>query len=131
MRYMLLQLGTLADWQVLGSLAAADREAHRAFLRDLDRQLLVAGELVRAIGLVGPEAGKIVRAQPGGTPAVTPARFGAGQEFLAGCWIVDCDSPARVTEIAARVSAAPGRAGVALDLPVEVRVVMRAPGEEM
>ena len=51
-------------------------------------------------------------------------------DFLAGFWIVDCDSMERAYAIAARVSSAPGKSGVPLRMPVEVRQVMSAPPVE-
>jgi hypothetical protein len=131
MRYMLLMRGTQAEWRALDDLAPDDIRAQLEFRKDLDRQLEASGELVSELGLTGPAHAKVVRARTGGAPAITGAPFPETREFLAGYWVVDCDSPQRATEIAARVSASPGRAGAPLNLEVEVRQVMRALGEEM
>ena len=53
------------------------------------------------------------------------------KEFLAGYWIVDCESTERAYAIAARASAAPGKRGVPLNMPIEVREVMSAPPVEV
>jgi hypothetical protein len=58
---------------------------------------------------------------------VTDGPFAETKEFLAGYWIVDCDSPERAYEIAARASAAPGPGGAPLNMRIEVRQVMSAP----
>ena len=58
---------------------------------------------------------------------MTDGPFAEAKEFLAGFWIVDCESPERAYEIAARASAAPGQGGVPLNMPIEVREVMSAP----
>ena len=63
-----------------------------------------------AKGSAGPEEARIVRATASGAPEVTDGPFAESKEFLAGYWIVDVDSPKRAYEIAARASAAPGRA---------------------
>jgi len=44
--------------------------------------------------------------------------------------IVDVESPERVVEIAAQVSAAPGPGGHPLKQPIEVREVMGAPATD-
>ena len=46
-------------------------------------------------------------------------------------WVVDVDSPARAYEIAAGASAAPGKGGQPLNMPIEVREVMSAPPVEV
>ena len=68
-----------------------------------------------------------MRAGKGGAPEVTDGPFPEAKEFLAGFWIVDCESTERAYEIAARASAAPGKGGVPLNMPIEVREVMSAP----
>ena len=67
----------------------------------------------------------------GGGPEVTDGPFPEAKEFLAGFWIIDCETTERAYEIAARVSAAPGKGGVPLNMPVEVRQVMSGPPEDL
>jgi hypothetical protein len=62
---------------------------------------------------------------------VTDGPFAESKEFLAGYWIVDCDSAERAYEIAARASAAPGPDGAPLNIPIEVRQVMCAPAADV
>jgi hypothetical protein len=52
------------------------------------------------------------------------------KEFLAGFWIVDVESAERAVAIAARASAAPGLGGAPMSIPIELRQVMSAPGDE-
>jgi hypothetical protein len=130
MRYMLLMNATQADWQAFGTLTPQDRKAHVAFMKDLDRRLRAAGELVCDDGLSGPAQAQLVRARSGEPPLIT-AGFPAGKEFLAGYWVIDCHEPRRIVEIAALVSSAPGRGGAPLNFPVEVRPIMGAPGEDI
>ncbi len=67
----------------------------------------------------------------GGAPAVTDGPFAEAKEFLAGYWIVDVETTEQAYDIAARASAAPGKGGVPLNMPIEVRQVMSAPPVDM
>jgi hypothetical protein len=131
MRYMLLMQATLAELRAFVRLAPGELAAHAAFMRSLDHALRQSGELVCEEGLAWPDQAEVVRAQGSGAPRVSRAPFPEGREFLAGYWVVDCDSHARAVAIAALISASPGAGGVPLDIPVEVRRLMSAPGEEM
>lgn len=131
MKYMLMMHapGRTGDWQV-SDWAPVELQAHVEFMLRLNKELTEAGELVAAEGLAGPGEARVVRATRGGAPAVTDGPFPEAKEFLAGFWIVDCESPKRAYEIAARASAAPGPGGAPLCIPIEVRQVMSAPGDE-
>jgi hypothetical protein len=128
MRFMLMMhapRGT-GDWQVM-SWAPEDLHSHIGFMKRFASELRDAGELVAAEGLASPGEAKIVRATGQSAPAVTDGPFPEAKEFLAGYWIVEVDRPERAYEIAAKASAAPGKAGVPLNMPIEVRQVMSGP----
>jgi hypothetical protein len=128
MRFMLMMnvpRGT-GDYQI-GSWSPADIQAHIGFMRDLNKDLTAAGELVGAEGLAAPGEARVVRAGQNGVPAVTDGPFPEAKEFLAGFWIVDVENAQRAYEIAARISTAPGPGRTPLIIPVEVRQVMSAP----
>ena len=108
-----------------------DLKAHIAFMMRFNGELRGSGELVGAEGLAGPGEARVVRAGKSGAPEVTDGPFAESKEFLAGYWIVDCDSRERAYAIAARASAAPGPGGVPLNMPIEVREVMSAPPVEV
>ncbi len=133
MKYMLLmqfsEQGT--DFPPITAWTTEELQAHIEFMGDVNDKLAAAGELVDAQGLAMPEQAKIVRAGAGGAAVVTEGPFAETKEFLAGYWIVDCDTPERAVEIAAQVSAAPGPGGRPINMPIEVRPVMSAPPEEM
>src|SRR5262245_58184107 len=131
MKYMLMMHAPQGkgDWQA-SDWSPEALKAHIGFMFALNKDLADAGELVAAEGLAGPGEARIVRATSGGAPAVTDGPFPEAKEFLAGYWIVDCDSAQRAYAIAARVSSAPGPKGVPLNMAVEVRQVMSAPGDE-
>lgn len=108
--------------------APEDIQAHIRFMKSFNQQLKDAGELASAEGLAWPDQAKIVRAGNKGEP-VTDGVFPESKEFLIGFWIVEVDSPERAFQIAARASAAPGRGGAPLNMPIEVRQIMAAPPE--
>lgn len=105
-----------------------DIQAHIEFMIGLNKRLKEAGELVSAEGLAWPSEAKIVRADQNGQP-VTDGVFPESKEFLIGYWLVDVETPERAYQIAAEASAAPGKGGVPLNMPIEVRQVMAGPPE--
>ena len=129
MKFMLMMHAPRAGWTTagIGTWQPEDIKAHINFMKTVNRELKEAGELVGAEGLAGPEEARIVRASKSGAPEVTDGPYPEAKEFLAGYWIVDVESPKRAHEIAARASAAPGKGGVPLNMPIEVREVMSAP----
>lgn len=128
MKYMLMMHAPRGngDWGV-AEWEPEDVRAMVAFMNDLDRELRARGELVAAEGLTPPADARIVRAGTNGKPVVTDGPFTETKEFLAGFWIVDCPTPDRAYEIAAKASSAPGPGGVAMNIPIEVRPVGAAP----
>ena len=133
MKYMLMMHAPRAGWTKAGiaTWPPEDIKAHIGFMQRFGKELRDAGELVDAQGLAGPEEARIGRADRSGAPDVTDGPYPEAKEFLAGFWIVDCESTERAYAIAARASAAPGKGGVPLNMPIEVRQVMSAPPVEM
>ena len=132
MKYMLMMNAPRGkgDWEV-SNWPPEDLKAHIDFMKGFGEELSDAGELVGAEGLAGPDQARVVRARKNGAPEVTDGPFAEAKEFLAGYWIVDVESPTRAYEIAARASAAPGKGGIPLNMPIEVREVMSAPPVDM
>jgi hypothetical protein len=132
-KYMLMMHAPRAGWKEagLGTWPHEDIKAHINFMMSFNKELTQAGELVSAQGLALPEDARVVRADMKGTPEVTDGPFPEAKEFLAGFWIVDCETRERVYEIAARVSAAPGKGGIPMNMPIEVREVMSAPPADL
>jgi hypothetical protein len=115
----------------IGTWPPDDINAHINFMHRFNQELTDSGEFVDAQGLALPQDARIVRAGKGGAPEVTDGPYPEAKEFLAGFWIIDCESKERAYEIAARASAAPGKGGVPLNMPIEVREVMSAPSTDM
>lgn len=134
MKFMLMMHAPRAGWAEagIGTWPPADIRAHVAFMLRFNEQLRESGELVDAQGLALPAEARIVRAAPqSGEPVVTDGPFAESKEFLAGYWIIDVERVERAHQIAARVSAAPGKGGVPMSIPIELRQVMSAPTEDL
>ncbi|GCD21774.1 YciI family protein [Cellulomonas algicola] len=98
--------------------------AHLDYYAALNSELEASGELVATAILTGPDVAKIVRVDAAGAPVVTDGPFAEFKEWLAGYQIVDVETEERAVEIAALVSAVPGRGGVPTGQPIHLRRVM-------
>jgi hypothetical protein len=119
--------GTRAGWESMHTWSPADIRAHLGHMKDLVKKLSASGELVLAEGLDLPTNTRMVTAKRADAPVVSDGPFAETKEFLAGFWIVDVETPQRAYQIAAAASTAPGKGGVPLAFPIEVRQVMSAP----
>jgi hypothetical protein len=128
MKFILMMHGPrgTGDWDV-ADWAVEDLKAHIGFMKKLSEDLKREGTLVSAEGLAAPGQARLVRAGKDGAPEVTDGPFAESKEFLAGYWIVDVETPAQAYAIAGRASAAPGKGGQPMSIPIEVREVMSAP----
>ncbi|HEY4396915.1 MAG TPA: YciI family protein [Acidimicrobiia bacterium] len=120
MKYMLLIYQNPAAWENL-----SEEERNRVF-GDVDAlvgELNRSGEFVGGEGLAHPSNTKTVRVRDG-VPAVTDGPFVESKEQLVGYTIVQCETPERAIEIAARWPDARYWA-------LEVRPIMEPGGEEM
>jgi hypothetical protein len=133
MKYMMLMQFSAAqtDFPTIDTWSAEEIKAHIEFMHHTNEEFTASGELVDAQGLAMPDQAKIVRAAGGRAPVVSDGPFPETKEFLAGWWIVDCETAERAIELAAIVSAAPGPGGRPLNMPIEVRAVMSAPSGEV
>jgi hypothetical protein len=125
MKFMLMMNSPGKTYQV-AQWPKEDLMRHIEFMKKFAELLQSQGELVGTAGLAGPEQAKLVRADADGKP-ITDGVFPESKEFLAGYWIVQVDTAERAYEIAAQASAAPGKGGAPLNMPIEVREVMNAP----
>jgi hypothetical protein len=92
-------------------------------MRTLMEEITESGELVGTEALADSSNTKTVRVREG-IPAVTDGPFAEAKEHLGGYLILDCESPDRATEIAARWPNARFCA-------MEVRPIMDQGGTEM
>ncbi|MFJ9936654.1 YciI family protein [Streptomyces virginiae] len=138
MKYMLMVLGSQADYDAMGGRAStgnpawseADLKAMFDHMAALNDDLAESGEWVDGQGLTEPRLARLVTAAADGTPVISDGPYGEAKEVLAGYWIVDVPDFARAAEIAARAHACPVPEG-APNYPVVVRPVDSTSGTEM
>jgi hypothetical protein len=118
MKYVVLIYSNPATWQALPS-DEVDRVIRDHFV--VIDELTRSGELVSRFGLSDPMNTKTIRI-PDGVPAVTDGPFGEAKEYLAGVFVVDCESIDRVIEFCGPLA----QHGI-----VEVRPIMDEAGTEM
>lgn len=102
----------------------ADVQAHLDHYGALNDELRANGELTGLVVLDGPDVAHVVRSDGRAGTTVTEGPFAEYAEWVAGFQVVDVASLDRALEIAARVSAVPGRGGVPTGQPVQVRRVL-------
>jgi hypothetical protein len=120
MKYMLLIYDTATTREEMSGAAGA---ALMADMEALMEELTRSGEMVGGEALADPSNTKVVRTRDG-VPAITDGPLAEAKEHFGGYLIVDCETPERAIEIAARWPNASFAA-------MEVRPMMDASGTEM
>jgi hypothetical protein len=128
MRYLLLVYGDPENWEHplflrdprFLALPQEERDALTAQAEEVFAEITGSGELVEGTALADPLTTRTVRVR-GGVPAVTDGPYVEAKEQLAGYFVLDCESPERAAQIAARFPDARFSA-------VEVRPVMTMSG---
>ena len=130
MKYMLMMNHPGKGAYEVMSWPEEDLKRHIGFMKTFAKKLAAAGELVMAEGLGTPDQARLIRAGKDGGQPITDGVFPESKEFLVGFWIVDVDTTDRAIAIAVEASAAPGRGGKPMSIPIEMRQVMSAPPVE-
>jgi hypothetical protein len=133
MKYMIMVYASQRDYNAMAGKPApgepgwteGDFAAMGQFMEQFARDLTESGELVDTRGLTAPSQARRIRLADGG-PAVTDGPYAEAEEVLAGYWIVECDSLDRATEIASRLSSAPGPEHVRARGYADVRPVAKS-----
>ncbi|WP_129669442.1 YciI family protein [Phytoactinopolyspora endophytica] len=131
MKYLILIYSNSQNWQhpmfmqrpEFHALPGEERERLVRQFNDLQQEITESGELVAGVPLADPMNTMTVRT-PDGVPLTTDGPYLESKEQLAGYFVVDCESPQRATEIAARFPDARFS-------PIEVRPIMDLSGQEM
>jgi hypothetical protein len=116
-KYIIMMFGDQASMLERRSLAWAREMVD--YMKELNRELTSAGELVAAVGLADATLAKTVDFK-NGMPVATDGPFAESKESLAGYWIIDVDNQDRALEFAKHVVAF-------TQGPIEVRQVMDQP----
>ena len=134
MKFMMMMHAPRAGWKDagIGTWPPADIRAHIAFMVRFNEELTASGELVDAQGLALPDEARVVRAAPAsGEPVVTDGPFPRRRSSWPASGSSTSRAPRGPTQIAARASAAPGKGGVPMNMPIELRQVMSGPPEDL
>jgi hypothetical protein len=129
MRYVIMVYSNPATWvhpmflHQHEPLAPEERDARVSEFEALLKEITESGELVDAAPLADPVTTKTLRMHDGVLTA-TDGPFADAKEQMAGYFVVDCETPERVMEIAMRLPDARNSG-------VEVRPVMDLSGMEM
>ncbi len=111
--------------QAWNALTEDERDAvmngHGAFIEAIQ----ASGEMLGTTALADPSSSAVVRVR-GGVPAVTDGPFLETKEYLAGYYLVDCESRERAFELAAMIPDAQVDG-----FGIEVRPVIFAAGAEV
>lgn len=115
MKYLLIMHMNPALWDSLSEAVRNEvMEGHGAFMETVK----ASGEFVSTHALADPAESAVVRVRDG-APAVTDGPYLEAKEYLAGFYLVECETPQRARELAALIPDA-GIEG----LGVEVRPVV-------
>ncbi|MFK3985652.1 YciI family protein [Micromonospora sp. NPDC050397] len=131
MKYLLLIHSNPENWEhpmflrnpEFLAMPEAEREALTRQSDDLHREISESGELLVAAALADPLRTRTVRVRDN-LPVVTDGPYQEVKEQLAGYLVVECETPERAAEIAARIPDARFAA-------VEVHPIMSASGTGM
>lgn len=123
MKYMILIHHNPANRELWESLPDAERAADMDAYQALTDELISSGEFVASEALADTSETKRVTVRDG-RPMTSDGPFAEAKEFLAGFYLVDCESIDRAIEIASRLP----DAEVAT---IEVRPVLTYGGQEM
>ena len=100
MKYMIMMFGGAAEMTKTHSPEWITEMI--GFMRDLDKELTEAGEMVFNEGLQDGDSAKVVRLVDG-VPVATDGPFAESKESLIGFWVLDVADEARILEIAGRI----------------------------
>ncbi|WP_410658284.1 YciI family protein [Amycolatopsis sp. lyj-112] len=99
MKYMIMITMNPAAWDAVGE---DERNEVMARIDPFMQKLTESGELLGTQALGEPKESTVVRVRDG-VPVVTDGPFAESKEFLAGYYLVECDSKERAIEIAGLV----------------------------
>lgn len=124
MKYVILIHSNPASRAMWESFSAEQQAEGFEYYGRIVDDLVASGELVVTHALADPSLAKTVTVRDDGGAITTDGPFAEAKEQLAGFFLIDCETPERAVEIAARMP----EAGLGL---IEVRPVLDLGGMEM
>jgi hypothetical protein len=98
-KYLLMIYFNPTTWEALSEDERQDVfRGHEEFMKIIKE----SGEMIRTEALADPSLSAVVRVRDG-VPAVTDGPFVEAKEYLAGYYLVDCDSRERAVELAGMI----------------------------
>jgi hypothetical protein len=123
-KYVILIHSNPASREMWESFSAEEQAQGFEYYGRIVDDLVASGELVVTHALADPSLATTVTVREDGGAITTDGPFAEAKEQLAGFFLIDCDTPERAVEIAARMP----EAGLGL---IEVRPVLDLGGTEM
>jgi hypothetical protein len=102
MKYLILINATTEGREMFKTMTDAERIEATAGYRRLNEDLAASGERIAAAALTDPDDGKKVTVTNGQT-MITDGPFAEVKEFLAGFYLIECDTIERAAEHAAKL----------------------------
>ena len=123
MKYLVLIYSNPASREIWEGFSDDERAAGFRYYAALSEELAASGELIVTEALADPSLTRRVSVRDGQT-LTSDGPFAEAKEVLAGFFLLDCETPERAVEIAARIPEAE------LGL-VEVRPILQLGGQEI
>jgi hypothetical protein len=120
MKYLLSIYTNPANWEAL---SPSERDTMMSEYFAFTQEITESGEFLDGDQLADHNTAQTVRVRAGGTQVVD-GPFAESKEHLAGFYLVECDSPKRAAELAAKIPDARYNA-------IEVRALLDNGGQEM
>ena len=124
MKYVILIHSNPASREMWESFSTEEQAEGFEYYGRIVDDLVASGELMVTHALADPSLAKTVTVRDDGGAITTDGPFAEAKEQLAGFFLIDCETPERAVEIAARMP----EAGLGL---IEVRPVLDLGGMEM
>lgn len=103
MKYLILIYSNPQSREIWDSMPDEQKAEGYRYYAALDAELIQSREMIVSEALANPAEAFVVTARDEREPLVTDGPFAEAKEHLAGFFLVDCHSPQRATEIAARI----------------------------
>jgi hypothetical protein len=120
MKFLLSIYSNPANW---ATLSQEEQDGLMGEYFAFTKEIADSGELIDGSPLADPGTARTVRVRSGATDVID-GPFAESKEFLAGYYLIDCETEERAVELAAKIPDARFNA-------IEVRAVLDMSGQEM